>query len=144
MIKCSHVANLLPHAPPMILLDDIIAHEENFVHTRVRIREGLPFFKNGGVPSYIALEYMAQTIGVWKGFLSQEHNQKPQIGFLIGSRQLILNTPFFKEGAILDVYGEPKYNDGEMASFECWVESQGQRFAQATLNVFQPKGEKSI
>jgi predicted hotdog family 3-hydroxylacyl-ACP dehydratase len=139
-----HVADFLPHAPPMILLDDVITHEENFVHTRVTIREGLPFFKNGGVPSYVALEYMAQTVGVWKGFLSQQGHQEPQIGFLLGSRRLILNTPFFSEGTILDVYGEPKYNDGEMASFECWVASRGELLAHATLNVFQPKDGNDI
>ncbi len=139
-----NIADFLPHASPMILLDEVITHEEDFVHTRVTIGSNSPFFTKDGVPSYVALEYMAQTVGVWKGMIHQQQNQRPQIGFLLGSRRLTLNTPFFKKGTTLDVYGKPLYNDGEMASFECWMTSMGERLASATLNVFQPKDRKNI
>ncbi|HUX79457.1 MAG TPA: hotdog family protein [Alphaproteobacteria bacterium] len=133
------IAELLPHAQPMILVDRVIAHREDFIHVAVTIRREAVFFENGEVPSYVCLEYMAQAIGAWNGLLARQHNEEPQIGFLLGSRQLTLYISSFKEGLELDIYGQAKYNDGEMAFFECWIECQGERLAQAGLNVFQPK-----
>jgi predicted hotdog family 3-hydroxylacyl-ACP dehydratase len=133
------LSELLPHDYPMILLDRVIAYHETFIHAGVTIRKDSPFFEKGAVPSYVALEYMAQAIGLWNGLIVCQSDQKPQIGFLLGTRQLTLDIPSFKEGLELDIYGQLKYNDGEMASFDCWVEDQGRRAAQASLNVFQPK-----
>lgn len=133
------IKDLLPHASPMILLDGVIAHQEDFIHTVVTIHKDSPFFEKAGVPSYVALEYMAQAIGVWNGFRDRLEKRMPQIGYLLGSRQLTLEIPFFQEGAELHVYGEPKYVDEELASFECWIEDQGKRVAHGSINVFQPK-----
>jgi predicted hotdog family 3-hydroxylacyl-ACP dehydratase len=133
------IEELLPHAHPMILLDRVVTHRKDFIQAALTIRKESPFFENGEVPSYVSLEYMAQAIGVWNGLFARLHNKEPQVGFLLGSRQLTLYVSSFKEGLELDIYGEVKYNDGEMASFDCWIENQGLRLAQAGLNVFQPK-----
>ena len=82
---------------------------------------------------------MAQAIAAWNGYRAHLQNEKPKIGFLLGSRKLILNTSHFTIGDTLDVFGDCQYNDGEMASFSCWIECQKERIVEATLNVFQPK-----
>ena len=133
------MVDLLPHEPPMILLDRVVAYDEDFIHATVTIRKGAPFFADGEIPSYIALECMAQAVGAWNGLQARQHHKKPKLGFLIGSRRLTLDIPSFKEGLALDVYGQAVYKDKEMASFDCWIEVQGQRVVSAALNVFQPK-----
>ena len=175
------IIDLLPHDPPMILLDRVLEHRDDYIETAVTIQEGSPFcnlgipigvqnvdsetrvearsvqlvredpeiskvskthsLKHDGyrVPSYVAIEYMAQAIAAWNGLLSRKQGQKPRIGFLLGSRKLKLLTPCFKVGETLNVFGQSKYNDEEMASFDCWVERSGERVAEASLNVFQPK-----
>ncbi len=133
------IKDLLPHNPPMILLDRVVAFRDDFIHAAVTIQEGSAFFVDGEVPSYVALEYMAQAIGVWRGILALHKNQSPQIGFLLGTRSLKLEVPAFQEGAELDVYGQSKYTDGEVAAFDCWVEIQGTRVVHASLNVYQPE-----
>ncbi len=133
------IEELLPHTAPMILIDQIVAHQEDFIHTIVTIHNESPFFESGGVPSYIAFEYMAQTIGIWNGLFARKNNKEPKIGFLLGSRQINLEVSSFKKGDVLNVYGKLQYNDGEMASFDCWLESDEKKIAQANLNVFQPK-----
>ena len=132
------IADLLPHNHPLILIDRVVDYTEDTIHTIVNIRNDSPFFENGAIPSYIGLEYMAQTVGAWTGLMARQQNQEPKIGFLLGSRKLILNVPTFKEGSTLDIHGLVKYNDGEMGSFECWVEIDGEQVVQANLNVFQP------
>lgn len=133
------VADLLPHQPPMVLVDKVICYRENFIHTRLSIHKDVPFFAQQGVPAYIAIEYMAQTVGVWNGLMRRQQDQEAAIGFLLGTRKLTLEVPTFLEGATLDIYGCPKYSDGEIACFECWVEIDNQRVAHAILNVFQPQ-----
>lgn len=131
--------DLLPHKPPMILIDDIIEHGPDHIHTILTIRDCIPFYKDGLVPTYVSLEYMAQTVAVWSGLMGQQQNLPPKIGFLLGTRQLRLNASHFKNGDILHVFGNLKFNDGEMASFDCRVDVNGNTIASALLNVFQPK-----
>jgi len=133
------IEHLLPHAHPMILIDNVVDFRDDFIHTNVTIKEDSPFFENDEVPSYISLEYMAQSVGAWNGLFSRQNNMEPKIGFLLGSRQLNLEVSSFKLGDRLDIYGEVKYSDGEMASFDCWIDKGSERVAHAILNVFQPK-----
>jgi predicted hotdog family 3-hydroxylacyl-ACP dehydratase len=128
----------------MILLDRVIDYGEDYIHTIVTIREGSPFCKDGIVPSYVSLEYMAQAIGVWSGMKGRQQNKEPQIGFLLGTRKLDLAIPAFKEGSDLHVYGQSKYNDGEMAAFKCWINIQEEQVASAVLNIFQPQNMESF
>jgi predicted hotdog family 3-hydroxylacyl-ACP dehydratase len=138
------IGDLLPHKPPMILVDEVVEFREDLIHTRIVIREGIPFFKEGRVPSYVALEYMAQTIGVWSGLKLRQQGKKLQVGFLLGTRRLNLQISFFNERITLNIYGQPKYSDGEMASFYCWVEIEGKTVAEASLNVYQPQSIEQV
>ena len=124
MINIEHLSikELLLHDAPMLLLDKAKYFADDYIHTVVNVSKKSPFFLREGVPSYIALEYMAQSIAVWNGMLMRQQNALPKIGFLIGSRNLILKVANFKEDTLLDVYGKINYNDGFMASFDCWVE----------------------
>ncbi len=133
------IAKFLPHDPPMVLLDELIDYQESTIQARVTLRKTSPFCnETGEIPSYIGLEYMAQAIAAWNGYRAHLENKKPQIGFLLGSRRLTLNVPCFKVGETLDIFGDCQYNDGEMASFFCWIEWDKKRVVEATLNVFQP------
>lgn len=135
---------LMPHSAPMVLIDKLIDAGEDFVHTQVEIRPGIPFFENSGVPSYVGLEYMAQNIAVWSGLQSQKQGNSPKIGFLVGSRILTLTIPQFSEGSVLDVFGHMIFHSDEMASFDCWIEHKGKRLTEARLNVFQPEDPNAI
>lgn len=133
------IEHILPHAKPMILIDKIIACSEDFIHSTLQITADIPFFVEGGVPCYIALEYMAQTIAAWSGIMARAKQEKPKVGFLLGTRKLTLNEETFVSGDLLDIYGKLKYNDGEMACFDCWVTVNQLQIVSAQLNVFQPK-----
>lgn len=136
-INCN-IVDLLPHDPPMVLIDRLVDCRNDFVHCEVVIKENSPFCENGSVPSFVAIEYMAQTIAVWNGYMSKRQGESPKIGYLLGTRHLELNIPSFKIGDVLNVYGTPEYIDTEIASFDCWVDLNGSRVVHAGLKVFQP------
>jgi 3-oxoacyl-[acyl-carrier-protein] synthase-1 len=132
------IVKLLPHDAPMVLIDRVISYTEDSIHCQVNIHAHSPFCENREVPSYIAIEYMAQAIAGWNGMMAKKNNEQPKIGFLLGTRRMELNVPSFKIGDVLDVYGKALYIDGEMASFDCWIDIKGERVVHAGLNVFQP------
>lgn len=133
------IEEFLPHSPPMVLLDELISFTESTVHSRVTLKANSPFCENGHVPAYIAIEYMAQCVGAWNGARSQLQYEEPKIGFLLGTRKLTLNRPYFEVGETLDIYGESQFTDGEMAYFQCKITIDGEEVAAAGINVFQPK-----
>ncbi|MDF2576904.1 MAG: hypothetical protein K0S74_388 [Chlamydiales bacterium] len=137
----NRVSDLLPHAPPMVLVDKLIEYREDFVHTTVTIRKDSVFYENGQVPSYVGLEYMAQTIGVWHGLSARRTNQSVKIGFLLGTRKLILEEPYFQLGDELHIFAEFKCMIDHMASFECCINIRDKCIAKASVNVFEGGNE---
>lgn len=135
------MSQYLPHEKPMILIDDIVCFGDDFIQTKVLIHKNSAFWGDNGVPSYLALEYMAQSVAAWNGLQLHDKHESPKIGFLLGTRKLVLNVAFFKENNKLDVYGKLKYSDGEMASFECWIECNNEKWAHAILSVYQMNNE---
>lgn len=135
------ISDLLPHKDPMIMVDHVQDFQDDSIHVMLTIRPGIPFFENGEVPSYVAIEYMAQAVAAWNGLILRKYNLPPRIGFLLGTRKLTLTQPSFEEGDILHIFGQSKYSDGEMASFECRIEIAGKQVASANLNVFQPENQ---
>jgi predicted hotdog family 3-hydroxylacyl-ACP dehydratase len=146
MINIEHLSikELLLHDAPMLLLDKAKYFTDDYIHTVVNVSKNSLFFLREGVPSYVALEYMAQSIAVWNGMLARQQNDIPKVGFLISSRNLVLKVASFKEDTLLDVHGKINYNDGFMASFDCWVELNKEIVATATLSVFQPSNIKKF
>lgn len=138
------IADLVPHTYPMILIDTLIEAQDDFIHTQVKIQEGIPFYDKGKVPSYVGLEYMAQSIATWNGVLGHKEGHQPKIGFLVGTRSLKLQAPFFHEGMLLDIYGKLIFNSDNMASFDCWITYGSDRLCEGRLNVYQPEDPSLI
>ena len=131
-------ADLLPHAAPMILLDEIVASDETSLVARVAIGPSSPFADADGVPAYVGLEYMAQACGAWIGTLARAAGRTPRIGYLLGSRDFIAHTSRFAPGDALDVAVVCLYRDAEMAAFDCAIRRDGDLLAAARVSVYQP------
>ena len=132
------LSELLPHKPPMILIDRVVDFKDDFIHASLTICKNALFFENDSVPAYVSIEYMAQTVGIWSGLNLLKINKPPRLGFLMGTRRLRLEMTRFEEGSVLDVFGKCIYYSDTIGSFECRVEIMETLAASATLNVFQP------
>ena len=137
------IEDIVAHAPPMILIDRVLDHNENAIQASVTITQDSPFLYAGVVPSYVVIEYMAQSIAAYSGILACQKEQDVQIGFLLGTRKLELKTDCFEIGDEIVIEAEALYNDGEMASFDCLAKRNDKQVAQARLNVYQPTDENS-
>ena len=136
---------LLPHAEPMILLSGYEEQErEESVTAFVDVGRESPFYEQtlGGVPSCVALEYMAQTMALLVGLRDRRRGQKPRIGFVLGSRKLETKIPCFRDGERYRISATCAYEDESFGSFDCTIaDGRGELVATATMTAFQPEGE---
>ena len=140
-------AELLPHQSPMIFISDIRSFDFEkgclIAHTRIQKSDIMYQMALKGVPTYAALEYMAQSIGCFVGLydLKQNPDKKPGVGFVLGSRKLQIQKPVFllDEDYCIDVHA--LFYDENLASFECimYNETTGEEFANAIVNAYRPE-----
>jgi len=139
MQTCLYPINdLLPHAPPMVLLDEVLGWDHGQVMTAVTIRNDSIFFTEGkGVPIYIGLEYMAQTCGIYAGIETLNAGQPVQPGYLLGTRNFLGETEWFSLGSRLVIDAKEVFRQERMAVFDCKIMRGDQMVASAQLNLFQ-------
>jgi predicted hotdog family 3-hydroxylacyl-ACP dehydratase len=129
---------LLPHRPPMLLLDQALGMEGEWFSARVGIRPGIPFFADGEVPAWVGLEYMAQTVGAYNGALGIARGGSPRPGMLLGTRAYTAAVPAFRDGLELEVRVRIDiFQDGGVSSVDCRIMAAGGELAQAQITVIE-------
>ena len=141
MNHCGYaIEQVLPHAGPMILLDEIRAFDEEGVEARVRIRPDSRFMRPEGMPAHVIIEYMAQACSAFSGIEALESGGSPRIGYLLGTRAFRANRVWMDEGQRLTITARLIFRDDGMAVFDCRAESEDSEIALAQLTVYQPTG----
>jgi predicted hotdog family 3-hydroxylacyl-ACP dehydratase len=135
---------LLPHEPPMILLDEVLSSEETSLAAALTIRENSLFVEAGGVPAHIGVENMAQTCGAYAGVKTLDCGEPVRLGFLLGTRRYEARVPWFRIGDYLVVSVSEMYRDEHMGAFDCRIDRRGEMVATAQLNVYQPEDPETL
>jgi predicted hotdog family 3-hydroxylacyl-ACP dehydratase len=141
------VESVVPQRPPMILIDEIVARQAESIVALVTIQPDGLFFQPGrGVPSHVALEWMAQACAAFGGSEALDEGGAVKIGFLLGTRDFRATRSWFAEGEHLYVRALLEYRDGELANFACEVADslEGPSLARASLNVYQPRDASAL
>jgi len=133
------IRELVPHAPPMLLLDRVLEHDASFTRCSIRSEDSAIFASSGGgVPSWVGLEYMAQCAAVHGGLSSRERGDPPRPGLLLGSRRLQLHVSSFEAGAPLRVVARHHRGRLGLVTFDCAVESDDghEVLAEGRINLY--------
>lgn len=131
----------MPHDHPMILIDSLDKYSENLGCCSVTISQSSNFYssKTKSVPSYVGIEYMAQSIAAYANAHEQDAGNSVAIGFLVSSRKFKVYTPEYKLGSTLNITVEKLYKDDSgLSAFDCKIEQNGELLSEAKINVFQP------
>ena len=149
MIPQWTLEELLPHRPPMILIDAVedFRPEEKSLTARVAVTPEQIFYfdaaepRSAGVPNWVAIEYMAQTCaalaGCWDRHVAPEQPVRP--GLLLGTRKLTLDLDRFEAGRTYHVTAVNAFSDADAASFECAIrDDAGAVVATAVLSAYRP------
>jgi predicted hotdog family 3-hydroxylacyl-ACP dehydratase len=140
MRSCPHsIADLLPHAPPMVLLDEVLGWDQGRSRVALTIRPGTPFYTHAGVPAHVGLEYMAQACGVYAGIERLNNGQPIRLGYLLGTRNFHVSIDWFHPGQRLVVDATEILRQELMGVFDCRITHDNAEIASAQLNLYQPE-----
>lgn len=135
------IAQLLPHRGPMCLLDSVLHHDADATICRVDPLQSTLFEDAGGaLPSWIALEYMAQCAAA-HGALALGEGRTP-IALLLGARRLEFAAPRIEACRPLEV--EARHHGGSrgLLAFDCGLrdpsvsDQRDATLATGRLNVY--------
>jgi predicted hotdog family 3-hydroxylacyl-ACP dehydratase len=127
----------------MLLLDEVVAAGPGFISCRALIRAGSTFLEDEAVPNLVAIEYMAQTVGAYAGLQARSQGLPVRIGYLLGTRELVLDVDSFRLGDDLLVEARHQFGDDRIGAFDCKLVRRGTIVAAACLNVYLG-GEEDI
>ena len=133
------LAELLPHAGDMILIEQILSFDEEQIHTRLTVKPGGLFsLPDGSLPAWVGVELMAQSVAAFAGCHARQKGNPVALGFLLGTRKFECNVETFPAGSELTIHGiRSLEDDNGMGVFECHIHGPGIE-ASARLNVFRP------
>ncbi len=135
--------SVVPHQGTMVLLDQIDAWDDEALQASVTIRPDAPFVDEQGLPAWVGIELMAQTIGAFGGCRARRAGLPVKIGFLVGSRRYTVSQSYFPLGSKLQVsVRELVRGENGLSVFECELKGLGSCShisASANINVFQPE-----
>jgi predicted hotdog family 3-hydroxylacyl-ACP dehydratase len=137
------VVELVPHDPPMLLIDELLEADADHAVSRVSLTERSTFVVDGKVPALVTVEYMAQTIAAFAGTQQRAKGEAIQLGFLMGCRSMTLAVESLSVGDELRVEVKQVWASDKLGQFECAVTRDGLPIAQATLSVYQGRLEEA-
>lgn len=134
------IETYVPHRDTMLLIKQLKAADSESAVTELRIPRDSPFMENGSVPSWIAIEYMAQTIAAWAGYQAVQENRPVRIGFLLGTRKFEAHQPHLRVGSLIRVEARCELQgDNGLGMFDCRAWEGDTLIAQAQISVFEPE-----
>ena len=139
------IAELIPHAGEMILLDALLEHGPEHVRCGLRVpTHGLFHDTDGALPAWAGVELMAQAIAAWAGCRAKASGEPVRLGFLLGTRHYVCNVAAFAPGSALVVEARREFSDANgMGVFACRIEGDGIE-ATARLTVFSPPDASAL
>lgn len=139
MKRSFSVGEVVPQSRTMSLLSEVVDYGDGWIETQVRITPRSLFLEADGVPAWIGIEYMAQTVAAHAGLQERLQGRPPEIGFLVGTRRYRCERSWFSLGETLSIRAENSYSaENGLMVFECEIRSDGVSLASAALNVYQP------
>lgn len=116
------VSELVPHKGKMFLLDRIRDYDlnEKSITTEIDITRDNLFYEEelGGVPVWVAFEYMAQSVSALSGIYGRSKGEKPKTGFILSVNGFKADVPVFKQGKTVVVNVQEKIRVDQAVTFD--------------------------
>ena len=133
----------IPHEQPMVFIDHIVEANEGYAIAELIITEDLMFCEKEGFPTWASIEIMAQTVSAYSGWLGQQKQQPPRVGFLLGTRKLLLPFAYFALGQTLKIRVEQQYLHEGLGQFACEIHYVDDVIS-ALLSVYEPTDQSAL
>lgn len=139
------VDDLVPHRGDMSWLDTVVSANQDEVVAEATVRPDSFFVRDGALPIWVGVEFMAQAVAAWAGHRGRQHGRAARIGFLLGTRRLDVHRQAFRVGDRLRIEARCELmGDNGLGMFACRILVDGELAAQANLSVFEPPDEAAF
>ena len=132
------IAELLPQAGAMRLLDCVLSHGDAGTRCSVAPAGGAPFrAPRGAVPAWVAIEYMAQCAAADGSLRARTRGESPEPALLVGSRRIALHRAAFEPSQRLEVTARHAAGRSELLALDCAVfdAHSGDALAEGRISV---------
>jgi predicted hotdog family 3-hydroxylacyl-ACP dehydratase len=138
---------LVPHKGKMFLLNRVQSYslESVCITTEIDITRDDLFYEEelGGVPAWVAFEYMAQSISALSGIYGRSRGEKPKVGFIMSVNSFKANIPVFKVGETVVVTVRQTIRMDMAVTFDGTAKVGDSLAVSATLNTVEVADPKA-
>lgn len=129
----------IPHKRAMRFIDEVCCQPGERRVAVAKVREDNPLLTPKGVPSYVAIEFMAQAIAGQRGITNPEDAEKG--GVIVAVKALSNFDGYFAVGSDLDIYLEVLHKDDMFEVNMCEVKC-GNTSVSAEITVAELASEE--
>lgn len=138
-LSSGRIESLIPHRGAMRLLDRVLEVDEDRVVAEVDVPFDGLFVRDGAVPSWVGIEYMAQAVAAWAGARVRQQGGVPHAGLLLGTRRYAAHCDGFASGACLRVEAQCELIGANgLGQFDCRITLDGNELAISRISVLDP------
>lgn len=134
------IAQVLPHDGRMLLLEELLEHDDTGIVTALTIRPGSVLCDGvNGVPAWVGMEYMAQAACAYAGVYEVRAGMQPRIGLLLGTRAYQSRVAGFRIGSRLTVSAKlVMRDDDDLMVFQCRICDGDTELANGDIKAIRP------
>lgn len=133
------VEGWIPHRGAMRLIDRVLSVDGEHAVAEVDVPFDGLFVREGEVPAWVGIEYMAQTVSAWAGARARTKGGPPRPGLLLGCRNYEVRRGGFPCGARLRIEARCELMGANgLGQFDCSIRMDGAELATGRISVFDP------
>ena len=135
------VTDLVPHQPPVLALERLVAWRPEHAQGELTVRADNPLLRDGKVETVMAMEYMAQCVAACLGMDAYIGGGAVRVGMVIACRQMKITVPHLLLGETYLVSADQVRGTDAISHYDGAITSaSGEAVATCTMTLVH--GEK--
>ncbi|WP_250866412.1 hotdog family protein [Caballeronia sp. INSB1] len=134
------IESIIPHRGTMLLVEAVTSYGDETLTAHASVRPDAWYAdERGAMPAWIGIELMAQSVAAHVSLCAMRAGGRARPGVLLGTRSYQAHVSAFARGAQLVIrVREVLRSEEGHGAYECTIEHDGERYADAVIKVFQP------
>jgi len=130
------IHDLVPHAPPILAVEEVVTWEPGLATCSMVVREGSPMVRDGRVAAVAAIEYLGQAVAACCGAEAYVGGEGVRYGVIIGCRKVTLARKWLPVGTELTLDVKRSRGNEMLSHFSCEARDSDGQVATATMTVY--------
>jgi predicted hotdog family 3-hydroxylacyl-ACP dehydratase len=134
------IESIIPHRGTMLLIEAVTSYGDETLTAHASVRPDAWYAdERGAMPAWIGIELMAQGVAAHVALLAMRAGGRARPGVLLGTRSYKAHVSAFARDARLTIsVQEVLRSDAGHSAYECTIDHDGARYADAVIKVYQP------